>query len=360
MSAASVQPDFWRGKKVFLTGHTGFKGGWLCLMLARLGALVHGYALPPPTEPNLFTLARIEETLASHRLADVRDRETLAQAVRAAAPDIVIHMAAQPLLRLSYEVPVETYATNIMGTVHLLEAVRHAPTVRVAVNVTSDKCYENRETAQSFREDDPMGGHDPYSSSKGCAELVTAAYGRSFFTDGRVALASVRAGNVIGGGDWARDRLVPDMIAALIAGHAPLIRNPHAVRPWQHVLEPLSGYLRAAQRLWDAPPAWHPEAWNFGPDAEGEANVTVLADTICRLWGGGARWQNGADSAAPHEAHMLKLDSAKARRELGWHPRWPLPVALAETVVWYKSFGDGADMRAVTLAQIASYENAAA
>lgn len=352
----TVATGFWSGKKVFLTGHTGFKGGWLCLMLHRLGAIVHGYALPPPTEPNLFTAARIEKVMARHETGDVRDSEALARSLRAFAPDIVVHMAAQSLLRPSYELPVETYAINVMGTVHLLEAVRRTESVRAVLNVTSDKCYENRETSRPYREQDPMGGYDPYSSSKGCAELVTAAYGRSYFADGRVALASLRAGNVIGGGDWARDRLVPDIITALIAGKSPFIRNPQSVRPWQHVLEPLSGYLRVAEYLWEKKPR-QPEAWNFGPPAEGEVNVAFVADEICRLWGNQkAGWETG-EAPALHEAGILKLDSAKASRELGWKPRWNLPASLAMTVEWYRRFRDGADMQAVTLEQIAAHQN---
>lgn len=284
--------NFWEGKRVLLTGHTGFKGGWLSLWLQSLGANVTGYALLPPTQPSLYEVARVGDGMYSH-IADIRDLDRLVAVMRETRPEIVIHMAAQPLVRYSYVNPVETYATNVMGTVNLLEAVRQVGGVRVVVNVTSDKCYENREWIWGYREHDPMGGYDPYSSSKGCAELVAAAYRNSFFnpeafgTHG-VALASVRAGNVIGGGDWAEDRLIPDFMRAIMAGRAVVIRSPHAIRPWQHVLEPLSGYLLLAQHLWTDGPAFA-EGWNFGPVDEDAKPVEWIVEQLTGLWGGGCR-----------------------------------------------------------------------
>jgi CDP-glucose 4,6-dehydratase len=348
---------FWRGRRVFLTGHTGFKGGWLALWLTGLGARVHGYALPPPTDPSLFEVARIGD-LVEHEVGDIRDAARLAASLARFAPDVVIHMAAQPLVLRSYEQPVETYATNVMGTVHLLEAARSCASAAVTLIVTSDKCYENRDRIWGYREHDRMGGHDPYSNSKGCAELVTAAYARSFFAAPGRALGSLRAGNVIGGGDWARDRLMTDLIAALMQGRAPLLRSPGAIRPWQHVLEPLSGYLLAAEALAAQPRAG--AAWNFGPDADSEVTVGEVADKMCALWGGGLRPEIEAGAARGQEARTLTLDSTKARRELDWRPRWTLDRALAETVGWCRALRGGADMRAVSLGQIADYEGAAA
>lgn len=348
---------FWSGKRVFLTGHTGFKGSWLCLWLQSLGAEVTGYALEPPTNPSLFEVARVGEGMRSI-IADIRDLPTLQQALREAQPEIVIHLAAQPLVRYSYQNPVETYATNVMGAVHLLEAVRHTPSVRAVVNVTSDKCYENREWVWGYREHEPMGGYDPYSSSKGCAELVTAAWRRSFFPPADyarhgVALASARAGNVIGGGDWAADRLVPDLIAAFAAGRPAVIRNPPAIRPWQHVLEPLSGYLRLAEKLYYEGAAFA-EGWNFGPDEADAQPVVWIANRLVELWGEGACWQPDGGHH-PHEAHDLKLDCAKAKARLGWMPRWPLIVALRRIVAWQRALQAGEDMRAWSLAELADY-----
>jgi CDP-glucose 4,6-dehydratase len=349
---------FWRGKRVFLTGHTGFKGAWLALWLADLGAEVIGYSLPPPTEPSLFDVARVKSRLR-HLEGDVRDEAKLALAVAEARPDIVFHMAAQSLVRLSYDEPVATYATNVMGTVHLLEAVRRSEGVRAVVCVTSDKCYENRETSRPYREGDAMGGHDPYSSSKGCAELVTSAYRRSFFAGpDRAAVATARAGNVIGGGDWARDRLVPDLLNGFAAGVSPLVRFPSAVRPWQHVLEPLAGYLRLAEALWAGEPG-AADGWNFGPD-EGDARpVGWIADRLAALWGGGAAWETTGEPQ-PHEAHVLRLDCAKARRQLGWRPVWALDEALSQTVAWRRALDEGSDMADFTLHQIRSRQGALA
>jgi CDP-glucose 4,6-dehydratase len=350
----ALNSTFWRGRKVFVTGHTGFKGSWLCLWLQRMGADVHGYALEAPSSPNLFDVARVADGMHS-TIGDVRDASALAAAMHDAAPEIVIHMAAQPLVRRSYIDPMETYSTNVMGCVHLFEAVRMTPAVRAVVNVTTDKCYENREWVWGYREDEPIGGYDPYSSSKGCAELITAAYRRSFFEGSqngtsRVALASARAGNVIGGGDWACDRLIPDILRALAAGDSVAIRNPSAVRPWQHVLEPLSGYLRLAQCLYENGTRFA-GAWNFGPREDDAKPVQWIVERIIDRWGGGARWHHDA-STHPHEAHYLRLDCAKAAAYLDWRPRWDLGTALDAILVWHRAYVEGADMQSVTHGQI--------
>jgi CDP-glucose 4,6-dehydratase len=348
---------------VLVTGHTGFKGAWLCLMLADLGADVTGYALPPPTDPSLFEAAGVARRIR-HRLGDVRDLEGLKTAVRDARPEIVLHLAAQSLVRLSYEEPVDTFATNIMGTVNLLEAVRAAAAgVRAVVCVTSDKCYENRESGRAYREDDAMGGYDPYSASKGCSELVVSAYRRSYFhpdviaTHG-VGVASVRAGNVIGGGDWARDRLVPDLMRGFAAGARPLIRFPGAVRPWQHVLEPLSGYMELARRLWTGD-AGAAEGWNFGPAPADVQPVRWVADTLAALWGDGAGWDETGEPQ-PHEAAHLSLDCAKAAERLHWRPAWDLRTGLARTVSWTRAYTRGADAADITLEQIRDHAGACA
>lgn len=347
--------EFWRGKRVFLTGHTGFKGGWLALWLADMGAEVHGYALPPPTEPNLFTAANLQARLARSTIADIRDAAALAQAMHAAQPDIVLHLAAQPLVRHSYVAPVETYAVNVMGTVNLLEAVRQTPSVKAVVNVTTDKCYENREWAWPYRENEAMGGFDPYSSSKACSELVTAAYRRTFLEPAGKQLASARAGNVIGGGDWAADRLVPDFLRALAAGQALTIRSPLATRPWQHVLEPLSGYLMLAERLF-AEGQCFAEAWNFGPEEADARPVQWIVEYLCGQVPD-ASWQCDA-SPQPHEANTLKLDSSKAKAQLGWRPRWNLQTALGMTLAWHQAWKQGSDMAAISTQQIRAYEAA--
>jgi CDP-glucose 4,6-dehydratase len=354
-----ITPGFWNGHKVFLTGHTGFKGAWLTLWLRHLGAEVSGYALAPHTDPSLFGILGLEREMPS-TLADIRDPDALGRAIAQAQPDTVIHMAAQALVRESYAKPAETYAVNAMGTVHVLDAIRSAPSVRAAVVVTSDKCYENREWLWGYREDEAMGGHDPYSSSKGCAELVTSAYRRSFFHPAqyerhRVAVASVRAGNVIGGGDWAVDRLIPDMVRAFSAGSPATIRNPNAVRPWQHVLEPLSGYLALAERLHGSGPQFA-EAWNFGPSDEDARPVAWIAEALVKRWGDGAAWK-AERSDGPHEAGYLKLDCSKARARLGWRPRWPLAEALARIVDWHKAHTSGKDMKAFSLRQIQEYSD---
>ena len=345
-----VDPAFWAGRRVFLTGHTGFKGSWMALWLQRMGAAVTGFALAPPTEPALFDVAHVGDGMASI-IGDVRDRDALERALLAADPEIVIHMAAQPLVRASYDDPVGTYATNVMGTVHLLEAVRGAPSARAVCIVTTDKCYENREWAWGYREDEPMGGHDPYSNSKGCAELVTSAYRRSFFAgEGGLAIGSGRAGNVIGGGDWAADRLVPDILRAIVGERLVSIRNPLSIRPWQHVLEPLSGYLTLCQALWDNP-ATAADAWNFGPRDDDARPVQWIVERMCALWGDGAGWERDL-SVQPHEAHYLKLDISKARAALGWQPRWTLAQALENIVAWHRAWLSGADMRAYCIAEL--------
>ena len=351
--------DFWLGKRVFLTGHTGFKGGWLSLWLQQLGADLTGFALDPPTNPSLFKVAKVGEGMRSI-IADIRDSEALTKTMRAAKPDIVIHMAAQSLVRHSYQAPTETYATNIMGTVHLLEAVRQTNTVRAGVIITSDKCYENKEWPWGYRENEPMGGYDPYSSSKGCAELVTAAYRNSYFDPARhsehgVAIATGRAGNVIGGGDWANDRLIPDILRAIEVGEAVNIRSPNSVRPWQHVLEPLSGYLLLAQKLYEDGTGYG-EGWNFGPNDEDVKPVQWIVEKLTKGWGDGAIWQLDSHPQ-PHEAHYLKLDCSKAHSKLGWHPRWDLVRTFESIITWHKAYLQHADMKAVCLEQVAEYTN---
>ena len=352
-----MNAEFWRGKRVLLTGHTGFKGSWLSLWLQSMGARVVGFALAPPTKPSLFEVAGVEKGMTSI-IGDIRDLAHLRQVFAEHQPEIVIHMAAQPLVRYSYIEPVETYSTNVMGVVNLLEAVRSTPSVKAVVNVTTDKCYENREWTWGYRENEAMGGYDPYSSSKGCAELVTAAYRNSYFHPEKyqehgVAIATARAGNVIGGGDWAEDRLIPDIMRAITAGRAVNIRNPHAIRPWQHVLEPLSGYLLLAQKLY-ADGAAFAEGWNFGPNDEDAKPVQWIVEQLTQSWGEGASWLlDGGEH--PHEAHYLKLDCSKAKGQLNWHPRWHLDEALVKIVDWHQAWRDEKDMREMTLRQISAY-----
>jgi CDP-glucose 4,6-dehydratase len=353
MEDVAMNSAFWKGRRVFVTGHTGFKGSWLCLWLQSAGAQVHGFATEPPTQPNLFTEAAVERGLASHTLADVRDASALSAALCRAAPELVLHLAAQPLVRRSYSEPVETYAVNVMGTVHLLEAVRACKSVRAVVNVTTDKCYENREWVWGYRENEALGGHDPYSSSKACSELVTAAYRTSYLDKAGVSLASARAGNVIGGGDWAADRLLPDFFRAVDAGQRVDIRHPEATRPWQHVLEPLAGYLRLAERLAEGGQRFA-SAWNFGPSDDGARSVRWILDYLCSRMPGAA-WQH-LDGPQVHEAAMLRLDSSRADAELGWAPRWTLPQALDATLAWHQAWRQGQDMREVCLQQIAAYQ----
>ena len=346
-------PAFWAGKQVYLTGHTGFKGAWLALWLRALGSRVTGYALAPPGPLNLFELAAVGRGM-THELGDIRIAETLAASLARAQPDIVLHLAAQSLVRKSYREPVATYATNVMGTVHLLEAVRQVDKVRAVVVVSSDKCYENREWLWGYREGDALGGHDPYSSSKGCTELVTHAMRRSFFHQpGVAAVGSARAGNVIGGGDWAEDRLLPDAMRAF-AAHTPLVvRAPQAVRPWQHVFEPLRGYLLLAEALWRGD-AHATSGWNFGPDDVDCRTVREVIDVVRGQWPG-AEVVYAPPPGAPHEAHLLKLDCSKAHTLLTWRPRWDLPTAIARTVAWYRAHSAGADMREISLAELAAY-----
>lgn len=347
-----MNPDFWRGKRVLLTGHTGFKGSWLSLWLQSMGAEVKGLALEPPTTPSLFVEAKVAQEMVS-QIGDIRDYDTVHQAVAVFKPEIVIHMAAQPLVRYSYKNPIETYATNVMGTVHLLEAIRQTGTAKVVVNVTTDKCYENKEWVWGYREDEPMGGFDPYSSSKGCSELVTSAYRRSYFAETGIALASARAGNVIGGGDWAEDRLVPDILRAFENNQPVVIRNPNSTRPWQHVLEPLSGYLTIAERLWNEPEVYA-EGWNFGPREEDARPVGWIVERMAGKWGGEAAWHIDAGEH-PHEANYLKLDISKARQHLSWKPRWDLDTALNKIVAWHQAWLAKADVRALSLEQINQY-----
>jgi CDP-glucose 4,6-dehydratase len=351
----------WQGRRVFLTGHTGFKGGWLALWLARRGAQVRGYALDPPTEPNLFTAASVGAALEDVR-GDIRDGAKLESAMREFGPEVVFHLAAQPILRRSYAQPVDTYSTNVMGTVQVLEAVRKTPSVRAVVCISSDKCYQNQEWMWPYRETDALGGFDPYSSSKACAEMVCSAYRSSFFPvnrleEHRVALATARAGNVTGGGDWSEDRLIPDLIRGFRAGQPVLIRHPKAIRPWQHVLEPLSGYMLLAEKLLEAP-AQFCSAYNFGPDGEDAWPVERIATKLAAMWGGGASWTRDSVPSL-HEHHLLMLDTSKARRQLGWQPRLGIETNLEWTMKWYRGWQRGAAMQEETLAQIARYEQLA-
>jgi CDP-glucose 4,6-dehydratase len=344
-----VSDAFWNGRRVFLTGHTGFKGSWMALWLARMGAQVTGFALPAD-EPSLFRMAGVAD-LVTHVEGDIRDASAVEAAMSQCNPQVVFHLAAQPLVRESYSFPVETFATNVQGTVHVLDACRRMPALKAIVCVTSDKCYENNEWVWPYREVDPMGGHDPYSASKGAAELVIAAYRRSFFCDGPL-LASVRAGNVIGGGDWAKDRLIPDIVRALIAGEPPLIRSPGAIRPWQHVLEALGGYLLIAGRLLEGCD-WAATAWNFGPADSDVQRVDWIADRLTARWGSPG-WERG-QAAGPHEANILKLDCAKARSVLGWRPALSLGDALAMIVDWHLPVAGGADAQKITYSQLDEY-----
>jgi CDP-glucose 4,6-dehydratase len=353
-----VKPIFWQGKRVLLTGHTGFKGSWLSLWLQAMGAEVTGYALAPPTNPSLFDIAKVELGMTS-LIGDIRDLDKLQAVFAKHQPEIVIHMAAQPLVRYSYQNPVETYSTNVMGTVNVLEAVRNTLSVKAVVNVTTDKCYENREWAWGYRENEPMGGHDPYSNSKGCAELITAAYRNSYFhpehyQEHGVAIASARAGNVIGGGDWAEDRLIPDIMRAITHNEAVNIRNPHAIRPWQHVLEPLSGYLVLAKKLYEEGSSYA-EGWNFGPNDEDAQPVSWIVDQLTKTWGEGASWVLDSGDH-PHEAHYLKLDCSKAKARLDWQPRWRLDETLDKIVTWHKAYQENDNMSEITLKQIVDYQ----
>lgn len=348
---------FWLGRRVFVTGHTGFKGSWLTLILSRLGAIATGYSLRPNTEPNMFQLACLQDRM--HTVyGDINDRGRLVAAMKEARPEVVLHMAAQPLVRAAYQDPVATFTDNVMGTVHVLDAIRSLPDVRSVVIVTTDKCYENREWDWGYREGDRLGGRDPYSSSKACAELATTAFRESYFPTSShaqhgVGVASARAGNVIGGGDWAQDRLIPDIIRMSAKGESLEIRNPGATRPWQHVLEPLVGYLSLAERL-HADGADFAQGWNFGPDSQSEKTVAELLDGFVQRWPNGIRWHN-TQGQHPHEARFLKLDCAKARARLGWVPKLSFNDALDLTVAWYRAHVDGADMHEFTSSQITDY-----
>lgn len=353
-TGAGLFDNVFEGKKVLVTGHTGFKGAWITLWLHSLGASVTGFALEPPTRPSLFEALNLEDKI-THITGDVRDFEHLQSVFNRYQPEIIFHMAAQALVRRSYVEPRLTYETNVMGTVNLLEAARSCPSVHVVINVTSDKCYENKEWEYAYRENDRMGGVDPYSSSKGCAELVTSAYYNSFIKDDdRVRLASVRAGNVIGGGDWAEDRIIPDCIRALQVGEPIPVRNPLAIRPWQHVLEPLSGYLWLASRMWLSGHEYD-GGWNFGPSAHGNIPVQHVVETIIREWGSGS-WSGPRETGAqPHEAKFLKLDCTKANNWLGWHPIYDIDKALQATAGWYKSYYQKKDALQSTLSDIQNY-----
>lgn len=358
MTTVQIDTSFWADKRVFLTGHTGFKGGWLSLWLSFLGAKVTGYALAPNTTPNLFDILDIESLVENSHIADIRDLENLQVAMTRAKPDVIIHMAAQPLVRYSYLNPVETYATNVMGTVNVLECARNNPSVRATVVVTTDKCYENKEWVWGYRENESMGGYDPYSNSKGCAELVTSAYRQSYFSGPKSInkVASARAGNVIGGGDWSQDRLIPDAIRAFESGELLMIRNPFATRPWQHVLEPLSGYLILAKALYEKGSIFA-SAWNFGPRDEDNRSVEEVVNLIVSGWGGLARWEiEGA--MEPREARILKLDCSKAHSELGWTPKWNLETATRKIVEWQKALNSDENMQEVSLGQINQYMKA--
>lgn len=349
-----VSPSFWKGKKVFLTGHTGFKGSWLSLWLQDMGAVVKGYALEPNTKPNLFTEAKVGQNMDSE-IGDIRDLNQITSSMVSFNPDVLIHMAAQPLVRLSYQEPVLTYATNVMGTVNVLEAARKCSKLKAIVSVTTDKCYENKEWAWGYRENEPMGGHDPYSSSKGCAELVTAAYRKSFFNENNSAfLASARAGNVIGGGDWSDDRLIPDILKAFEKNEPVIVRNPMATRPWQHVLEPLSGYLVLAQHLYEEGGEFA-EGWNFGPKDEDCKPVSWILDKIVVKWGKGAAWELDKNNN-PHEAGYLKLDCSKAAMQLNWRPKWNLEDTLESIINWHQHYLSGKNIKEQCLLEIAKYQ----
>ena len=350
-----MNSSFWKNKKVFLTGHTGFKGSWMSLWLLKSGAELTGYSLGLPTKPSLFTDLQIEKEMNSI-FSDVRDLDKLKSAVINARPDIVIHMAAQPLVRYSYHNPVETYSTNVMGTVHLFESARACENTKVIVNVTSDKCYENQERLAGYKENEPMGGYDPYSNSKGCSELITSSYRNSFFKNEKKLLASGRAGNVIGGGDWASDRLVPDIIRSVLNNKTLEIRNPRATRPWQHVLEPVGGYLHLAQKLFTSGDESLAEGFNFGPENNDHCDVEFIIKNMNTHWDDKIKFQIIQSEANPHEAHYLSLDCSKAKSKLGWKPKWNVNTALAKTVDWVKAYQSSSSQREICLKQISDYE----
>ena len=347
-----IDTSFWQKRRVFLTGHTGFKGSWLCLLLSHLGCKIKGYSLEPNTTPNLFNEARISKLIDSE-IGDIRNLENVKKSIKKFKPDIIIHMAAQPLVRYSYIAPVETYEVNVLGTAHVLEAALGCETVKSFVNVTTDKCYENKEWEWAYRENEPIGGHDPYSSSKGCSELITSSYRKSFYEKKGIGLASARAGNVIGGGDWAKDRLIPDILRAFEMDKPVLIRNPNSIRPWQHVLDPLSGYLKLAQSIYKSPKSFS-GGWNFGPNEEDARPVIWILKQMVNAWPG-AKWQLDKSKNNPHEANHLKLDISKAKTKLYWKPSWPLKLKLKHVVNWHRSWMAGEDMQAVTMNEIRDF-----
>jgi len=352
-----IDRGFWKGKKVFLTGHTGFKGSWLTLWLYHMGARVTGYAMPAPTNPSLFEVGNIKEVMTESVIGDVAELELLSRSMKKADPEIVIHMAAQPLVRESYADPVRTYQTNVMGTVNVMESARRCSSVRAIVNVTTDKCYENQEWHWGYRENDPLGGYDPYSNSKACSELVTSSYRRSFLDAAGIRVATARAGNVIGGGDWAIDRLIPDLVRALTNGETIQIRNPDAIRPWQHVLEPLSGYLVLCQRLY-LDGEKYAQAWNFGPRDSDAKSVEWIVNRMLDKWPAEHSGYRVDAQDQVHEAKMLKLDCSKAFNELGWTPRWSLDTALNATIEWFAGYLQGLDIKRLCEQQIMEYEAA--
>ena len=347
----TIDSKFWQGKRVFLTGHSGFKGSWLSLWLFSLGAEVKGYSLNPPTSPSLFNEAKIDSIIESC-VGDIRDQDTLYKSMVSFNPDILIHMAAQSLVRYSYDEPIETYEVNVIGTAKVLEVARSCSNLKAIVNITTDKCYENDERAAGYKENDSMGGYDPYSSSKGCAELVTSSYRRSFLQGQGIGLASVRAGNVIGGGDWADDRLIPDILKSFENGSSVIVRNPQATRPWQHVLEPLSGYLVLAQKLYQNPKEYA-EGWNFGPNEQDVKPVDWILDKMIAKWPNSS-WELDI-SSSPHEAGFLKLDISKAKSKLGWNPLWSLNDTLEKIVNWHQAWLNKEDMQTICLKEIEEY-----
>ena len=350
--------NFWKNKKVLITGHTGFKGSWLTLWLQNLGAQICGISLEPNTNPSLFNSLELSKNI-EHNICDIRDLEKLNNIFAKFQPEIVFHLAAQPLVRYSYHNPIETYQTNVIGTINVLEAIKKTNSTLATIIVTSDKCYENIEQIWGYRENDKMGGHDPYSNSKGCAELVVSAYTKSYFIPNQNygKIASVRAGNVIGGGDWAEDRLIPDLIKTLVENKNPIIRSPKAIRPWQHVLEPLAGYMLVAEYLWNLPKQTTLLNWNFGPEQESQRDVEFVASKVCELWGGNNKTEIQENKNNLHEANLLYLDCTKVKKDLNWQPKWDINDTLFNTVEWYKSFYDKSDIAELSLKFLAKYNN---
>ncbi|MDA7464816.1 CDP-glucose 4,6-dehydratase [Candidatus Pelagibacter ubique] len=353
MENMEIDAGFWKGRSVFLTGHTGFKGGWLALWLSEMGANVHGYSLEAPTQPNFFSVINLSNLIQSSTIGDIRDLSKLKESVKAARPSVIFHMAAQPLVRQSYIDPIETFTTNILGTINVFEATKNSETVKAIINITTDKCYENKENNKSFEETDPLGGYDPYSSSKACSEIITSAYRNSFFSKMKKKLASVRAGNVIGGGDWAKDRLVPDFFRSIDRNKILRIRSPQAVRPWQHVLDPLSGYLMLAEKLFEHGDIYA-EPWNFGPEQSEAKTVSWVLNCLSEKFTN-ANWEE-EKKEQPYEANLLKLDISKAKSRLGWAPRWSVETAIDNTISWYQAFKENKDMIEFSVKQIKSFQ----